>query len=98
MRLLWRHRRAGFSELACALSPTRYLREVQRYCPELTLDDLLPMPSGVRAQAVSSDGHLLHDFLLQRTGRAVFVCNAPSPAATACLPIGAEITRQTLAG
>ena len=97
-RLLWRHRRAGLSELACALSPARYLREAQRYCPELTQDDLLPMPSGVRAQAVSREGHLLHDFLIRRTARAVFVCNAPSPAATACLPIGAEIVREMLVG
>jgi len=91
-RLLWRH----LTELACALWPARYLREVQRYCPSLVLEDLLPMPSGVRARAVSREGALLHDFIIRRTARAIFVCNAPSPAATASLPIGAEITRLAL--
>lgn len=95
-RVLGRHAGAGFRELGCALSKSRYLREVRKYCPAVGLDDLLPHPSGVRAQAVSRDGRLLHDFLIRETAHATFVCNAPSPAATASLPIGAEIARLAL--
>ncbi len=95
-RVLGRHAGAGFRELGCALSKSRYLREVRKYCPTLGLDDLLPHPSGVRAQAVSRDGRLLHDFVIRETAHATFVCNAPSPAATASLPIGAEIARLAL--
>jgi L-2-hydroxyglutarate oxidase len=42
----------------------------------------------VRAQAVSRDGRLIDDFVVERTPRAVHVLNAPSPAATASLAIG----------
>jgi L-2-hydroxyglutarate oxidase len=96
-RLPARHHRAGLTELACAVSRRFYLRQARRFCPALTLDDLQPHPSGIRAQAVSRDGRLLHDFLLRRTARTLFVCNAPSPAATAALPIAAEIVQQLLA-
>ncbi|RMD60859.1 MAG: hypothetical protein D6824_08770, partial [Planctomycetota bacterium] len=53
--------------------------------------------SGVRAQAITADGELVKDFLLQRTSRCVHVLNAPSPAATACLAIGERIA-QSLEG
>jgi L-2-hydroxyglutarate oxidase len=48
----------------------------------------------VRAQALGRDGALLDDFLLARTGRAVHVLNAPSPAATASLAIGELIASE----
>ncbi|MCC7120931.1 MAG: L-2-hydroxyglutarate oxidase [Gammaproteobacteria bacterium] len=90
-RVLARYPAAGLKELGYALSPARYLQAVQRYCPSLTLADLRPYQSGIRAQAVSADGRLIHDFLLRRTPRTLHVCNAPSPAATAALPIADEI-------
>jgi L-2-hydroxyglutarate oxidase len=95
-RLLARYPRAGLGELACAVSRRRYLAAVQRYCPELTLEDLQPYKSGIRAQALAPDGRLLHDFLLHRTARTLHVCNAPSPAATAALPIADEIVDRLL--
>ncbi len=97
---LWRvlacHWRAELTELRCALSPGYYLREVQKFCPQLTRADLLPYRAGVRAQALSRDGKLIHDFVIRRTPHTVFVCNAPSPAATAALPIAREIVAQAL--
>jgi L-2-hydroxyglutarate oxidase len=95
-RLLARYPRAGLGELACAISRRRYLAAVRRYCPALTLDDLQPYKSGIRAQALAADGRLLHDFLLHRTARTLHVCNAPSPAATAALPIADEIVERLL--
>ena len=68
-----------------------YLEQCRKYCPSLTLDDLLPYEAGIRAQAVMRDGSLVHDFLFAQTSRMLHVCNAPSPAATSAMPIGAMI-------
>ena len=85
------HWRTGLAEQRDSWSRRGYLRLVQRYCPELTVDDLLPEPAGIRAQAVLRDGTLLHDFLVRSTERTVHVCNAPSPAATSAFPIARHI-------
>lgn len=90
-RLLARYPRAGLMELGCALSRRLYLRAVHKYCPGLALSDLLPNQSGVRAQAVGRDGSLIHDFVVKDTRRMTHLCNAPSPAATAALPIAGMI-------
>lgn len=95
-RLLARYPAAGMRELGCALMPGRYLAAARRYCPALTREDLTPWPSGIRAQAVSRKGELIHDFLLRQTARSLHVCNAPSPAATAALPIAGEIVGRLL--
>ena len=55
------------------------------------MSDLTTYPAGVRAQAVAKDGTLIHDFLFVNTKRTFHVCNAPSPAATSAIPIGAHI-------
>jgi L-2-hydroxyglutarate oxidase len=78
---------SGVSEMMNSLSRRRYLAACQRYVPSLQLADLTPAPAGVRAQAVARDGTLVHDFLFQKTARMLHVLNAPSPAATAALPI-----------
>jgi len=89
--------RTGARELRNSLFMRGYLRECRKYCPELSVGDLLPASAGIRAQAVQRDGTLVHDFLFARTERMLHVCNAPSPAATAALPIGAAIVAK-LAG
>jgi L-2-hydroxyglutarate oxidase len=68
-----------------------YLKLVNKYCPQLKVNDLLPYPAGVRAQAVLKDGSLVHDFLFAESPRSLHVCNAPSPAATSAIPIGKYI-------
>lgn len=90
-KLLRQHRRSAWNELRASLIRERYLAECRKYCPRLTLDDLLPHPTGIRAQAVAPDGSLIHDFLFADTARMIHVLNAPSPAATAALPIGRMI-------
>jgi L-2-hydroxyglutarate oxidase len=90
-RTIWNNRASAVDELHSAFSRRRYLALCQKYCPSLTLEDLEPHPSGIRAQAVKADGTLIHDFLIVQTPRTTHVCNAPSPAATAALPIGAHI-------
>ena len=82
---LWRvartHWQTAVKEMRNSVVRRGYLRECRKYCPELTLDDLLPEPAGIRAQAVLRDGTLVHDFLFEETPRTLHVCNAPSPAA-----------------
>ncbi|MBB3139244.1 L-2-hydroxyglutarate oxidase [Halomonas organivorans] len=91
LRVLGKHLRPGIKEMKNSLHKRGYLELVRKYCPSLTLDDLEAYPAGVRAQAVSRDGKLVDDFLFVNTPRTVNVGNAPSPAATSALPIGAHI-------
>jgi L-2-hydroxyglutarate oxidase len=91
LKVLKANLRSGLIEIKNSLYKKGYLAQVQKYCPSLTADDLQPYPAGVRAQAVSRDGKLIDDFLFVNTPRTVNVCNAPSPAATSAIPIGAHI-------
>ncbi|HSU46814.1 MAG TPA: L-2-hydroxyglutarate oxidase [Arthrobacter sp.] len=78
-------------EVRNSLFKGSYLQECRKYAPALATADLLPYEAGIRAQAVRRDGTLVHDFLLAETERMVHVLNAPSPAATAALPIGEHL-------
>lgn len=81
--------RTGLAEMVRDYSKAAFLKSLQRYIPVLTMDDLLPGPSGVRAQALSADGKLVDDFIVNvQDGCIVHVRNAPSPAATSSLAIG----------
>ncbi len=81
----------GLSEFKNSIFKSGYLELVRKYCPQVKLSDLTPYPAGVRAQAVATDGTLIHDFLFVNTKRTFHVCNAPSPAATSAIPIGEYI-------
>jgi L-2-hydroxyglutarate oxidase len=91
LKVLKKNLRPGLIELKNSLFKGGYLKQVQKYCPSIVKSDLTPYPAGVRAQAVSLDGKLIDDFLFVNTARSVSVCNAPSPAATSAIPIGAYI-------
>ncbi|MEU6104830.1 L-2-hydroxyglutarate oxidase [Streptomyces flaveolus] len=92
-----RHWRYGAGELRRSLSKGAFTSAVRRLLPAVTEGDLVAAPAGVRAQAVLADGTLVDDFLIKEGARAVHVLNAPSPAATAALPIGREVGRRALA-
>jgi L-2-hydroxyglutarate oxidase len=96
-KLVWRHRRHVLRELRGSLSRSAYLEECRKYCPSLELADLLPYRAGVRAQVVMPNGEAAEDFLFLETPRMLHVCNAPSPAATSSIPIGAMIAERLLA-
>ncbi len=91
-----RHWRYGAGELRRSLSKSAFTRAVRRMLPAVTEEDLVPAAAGVRAQAVLRDGTLVDDFLIREGARTVHVLNAPSPAATASLPIGREVARRAL--
>lgn len=86
-KLARRYWRTGGAEMYRDLSKRSFLKELQRYMPDLRPDDLLPGPSGVRAQALAPDGSLVDDFVVDRQVGALHVRNAPSPAATSSLAI-----------
>ncbi|KUH37860.1 MULTISPECIES: L-2-hydroxyglutarate oxidase [Streptomyces] len=96
-RIARRHWRYGAGELRRSLSKRAFTDAVRRLLPAVDAADLRPAPAGVRAQAVLRDGTLVDDFLIRRGPRTVHVLNAPSPAATASLPIGREVARRALA-
>jgi L-2-hydroxyglutarate oxidase len=91
-----RYWRMGSGEMARDYSKRLFHRSLRRYIPELQLDDLVPGPSGVRAQAVDPDGSLVDDFRLGGSEHVLHVRNAPSPAATASLAIGRVLVGEAL--
>ncbi|WP_405807632.1 L-2-hydroxyglutarate oxidase [Streptomyces sp. NBC_00210] len=95
-RIARRHWRYGAGELRRSLSKRAFATAVRRLLPAVTEEDLRPVAAGVRAQAVLRDGTLVDDFLIREAPRTVHVLNAPSPAATASLPIGREVARRAL--
>jgi len=87
-RRFWR---TGLDEYVRSFSRRAFAGAVQRLVPAVRSEDLVPAPSGVRAQAVTSDGRLVDDFWIARSPGAIHVLNVPSPAATASLAIGERI-------
>ena len=86
-RLAARFWRTGLTEIRHAASRRSFVSDLQRFVPELSERDVLPGPSGIRAQALDRDGKLVDDFVVHRTERALHVRNAPSPAATSSLAL-----------
>ncbi len=81
-------------EIWRSISRREFCRSLQKLVPEICEQDLETGSAGVRAQAMSADGSLVEDFSFVEGPGILHVVNAPSPAATASLAIGAEITRQ----
>lgn len=94
LRLAARHWRSGVAEILRSASRNRFTRSARDLVPELDPKDLRRGRPGVRAQAVTRSGGLHDDFLIQSGARSVHVLNAPSPAATSSLAIGARIVDQ----
>jgi len=88
MRRFWR---TGISELRMAASRRAFVAACARYVPELRTEDVVDGPAGIRAQAVGRDGALVDDFVFSEAAGALFVRNAPSPAATSSLAIASYI-------
>jgi (S)-2-hydroxyglutarate dehydrogenase len=84
----------GTVEIWRSFSKKAFVKSLQELVPEIQESDIIPSPSGVRAQALRSNGSLVDDFFIEQSKRSINVCNAPSPAATACFPIGREIARR----
>ena len=83
-------------EIRRSFSRREFCRSLQKLVPEIREADLEPGGSGVRAQAMTSDGKLVEDFRFEEGSGILHVLNAPSPAATASLAIGAKISEKVL--
>uniref|UniRef100_A0A669PX33 L-2-hydroxyglutarate dehydrogenase, mitochondrial n=1 Tax=Phasianus colchicus TaxID=9054 RepID=A0A669PX33_PHACC len=95
-KLVLRNLSYGLNEMYRACFLSAQVKELQKFIPEVTVNDVLRGPSGVRAQALDSDGNLVDDFVFDGgTGdigsRILHVRNAPSPAATSSLAIAEMI-------
>ena len=88
--------KTGLSEMYRSLNKKVFVKEIQKLIRDVTSDDIVQIPSGVRAQAVDQDGNLLDDFLFEEGSSSLHVLNSPSPAATASLAIGEAITSKIL--
>jgi 2-hydroxyglutarate dehydrogenase len=78
----------GFYELYKSFNLFKQLKELSKIVENITIFDLNQGPSGVRAQALTSSGELIEDFLFDESKKNILhVINAPSPAATASLSI-----------
>ena len=96
LRLAFKHWKMGLGEMSRSISKRAFVKALNRLCPELREEHLVPAPSGIRAQALHADGRLEDDFRFEEVGRTLHVLNAPSPAATASLAIGKTIAEKVL--
>ena len=85
MKKYWK---TGLAEFYRSFSKSAFTKALKKLIPEIEENDLITGGSGVRAQACDDKGNLIDDFFFVENRRAIHVCNAPSPAATASLSIG----------
>jgi len=88
IKMAAKHWRMGLGEMWRSYSKAAFVRALQRLMPEIKAEHLKACPSGIRAQAVTHDGGLVDDFIIDESEGVVNVNNAPSPAATSSLNIG----------
>ena len=90
-KMAMKHWKMGWGEMWRSYNKGAFVKALQRLIPEIESKHLTSAPAGIRAQAVSPEGALVDDFLIEDNERIINVCNAPSPAATASLNIGKTI-------
>tara|TARA_R110001592_G_scaffold307299_2_gene580539 strand:- start:34063 stop:35265 length:1203 start_codon:yes stop_codon:yes gene_type:complete len=93
-KLFFKNMSFGINEYRRAFSIKRFLKTLQVLIPSLTMDDIKPARSGVRALLLSKDGDTRDDFRIENKGNNIHVLNAPSPAATSALAIADSIIKQ----
>ena len=90
-KMAMKHWKMGWGEMWRSYNKGAFVKALQRLIPEIESKHLTSAPAGIRAQAVSPEGALVDDFLIEENERIINVCNAPSPAATASINIGKTI-------
>ena len=87
-KLFFGNMRFAINEYRRAFSKRLFLKTLQAMIPSLTMEDIKPGRSGVRAMLLGQDGDTRDDFRIEHLEDSIHVLNAPSPAATASLAIG----------
>ena len=90
------HWKMGLMEQWRSYVKSAFVSSLQRLVPDLTGGDVMPAGSGVRAQALEPNGHLVDDFRIIEGSHMIHVLNAPSPAATASMSIGNTIAEKAI--
>lgn len=88
--------KTGLGEYYRSFSKAAFTKALQELIPDIRESDLVAGGSGVRAQACDKTGGLLDDFCITENAMAINVLNAPSPAATSSLSIGASVAQLAL--
>jgi len=83
--------RIALKELRLSLSKKAFLKAAQELVPAISEDDLIPDKSGMRAQLLDRNGHLVEDFLFERTDKSFHVLNAVSPGMTCALSFAEHV-------
>lgn len=94
LKLAAKYWKTGLGEMWRSASKKAFVKALSRLVPEIKAEHLVAAPAGIRAQAVTPDGGMVDDFLIQEADRVINVNNAPSPAATASLNIGKTIVER----
>jgi L-2-hydroxyglutarate oxidase len=90
-KLAKKYWKKGAQELARSYHKGSFVKALKVLIPSIAAKHLEPGGSGVRAMACKPNGELLDDYLIVNDGPIIHVANAPSPAATSSLSIGAYI-------
>ena len=81
----------ALEELKLSISTKAFLKAAQALVPAISEGDLVSDQSGMRAQLVDGKGHLVDDFLFERTDKSFHVLNAVSPAMTCALSFSEHV-------
>lgn len=95
-RFAARNTAAAVREARTVLSADAFVREAQKYVPDVRREDVSRGPRGIRAQAMNADGTLEDDFVITGTDKIVHIRNAPSPGATSSLALAEHIVGTVL--
>jgi len=79
-------------EIYRSFSKKAFTKALQKLIPRISVNDLEPSDSGVRAQACHIITGLLDDFYIVESTGIINVCNSPSPAATSSVSLGDTIS------
>lgn len=93
-KLFNKHWRKGLDEYKRAFSKVLFVKALKNLMPSISVQDVQPSRSGVRAQALDYGGNMVDDFKIIEHDKNIHVINAPSPAATSCLAIADEIVKK----
>ena len=80
-------------ELRLSLSKEEFAKAARELVPEIRSHDLLHDQSGIRAQLIDARGHLVDDFVFERTERSFHLLNSVSPGMTSALAFAEDVDR-----
>ena len=92
-KLFMKNASYGLNEYRRAFSKNLFLKTLQKLIPSLKMEDIRPGRAGVRALLLGKDGDTRDDFRIEYGHQSIHVLNAPSPAATASLAIGNDVSK-----